>query len=96
MPARLLAIWPATLLADSLVILDWLAILLADWLVSPPAKLLAGLLAKLNGSRRLGSICQKRILVADPLCPQRFAQRACGATASSCAGNWVRFANLCI
>jgi hypothetical protein len=73
----LLFIWPAMVPADSLVILhaEWLAILLAervaivlaDRVVSPPAKLLAGLLAKLNGSRRLGSFCQKSILVADPL-----------------------------
>jgi hypothetical protein len=101
LPAHLLAIWPAILPADSLVILlaDWLAILHANcWLVCRPAKLPAGLLGKLNGSPRVGSFCQKSILVADSLCPQWFAQRACGAMASGSgsAGIWVRFANSCI
>jgi hypothetical protein len=92
LPTHLLAIWPAILPADSLVIL------LADWLAILRAKSLACLLAKSNGSRRLGSFCQKWIPVADPLCSQRFAQRACGAMASGSgsAGIWVRFANLCI
>jgi hypothetical protein len=53
-----------------------LAILHANcWRVRRGAKLPAGLLGKLNGSRRLGSFCQKSILVADPLCSHRFAQQ---------------------
>jgi hypothetical protein len=86
----------ALVVAERVAILlaDRVAIVLANWLVSPPAKLLAGLLAKLNRSRRLGSFCQKSILAADRSCSQRFAERACGATAGGCAGIWVRSANL--